>query len=97
MRHPKAHLPQLARSSRKSGLSSPEALLPCQRPPRRKAANQALATRENQGNLAPVKTGAVFLDGASQFAPARTQLNGSCLKGRHARYNVCYNCKNGAQ
>lgn len=37
-----------------------------QRPPRRKAAKQALATRENQGNLAPAKNGGRFLSGVSQ-------------------------------
>ena len=34
-----------------------------QRLPRRKAANQALAKRENQGNLAPVENGGRFLSG----------------------------------
>ncbi len=64
MRPPKAHLPQVAlgSSSRKNGLPSPEALLKRQRLPRRLAAKTALATRENQGNLAPVSTGAVFLE-----------------------------------
>jgi|SRR5580658_2557854 putative addiction module antidote len=54
-------MPLEAQSSRNTRPSSPEALLERLRPPRRQAANQALATRENQGNLAPVNTGAVFL------------------------------------
>jgi hypothetical protein len=51
------------------------------------AANQALATRENQGNLAPVSTGAVFLvpqavnraDSAVESSANRTEIGPKML------------------
>ncbi len=50
----------------------PEATFPPGRLPRRLAANQALATRENQGNLAPIKDGGRFLPGGGKDACAGT-------------------------
>jgi hypothetical protein len=37
--------------------------IPGQQPARRETVNQALTTRENQGNLAPVNSGGLFLSG----------------------------------
>jgi hypothetical protein len=52
--------------------------IPRQRPARRETANQALATRENQGNLAPVKS-------RGRFLSRRVQISfGSNLRNRGA-------------
>jgi hypothetical protein len=62
--HPRVLHPRQVRSGPKPLSHAPEAITAPSAYPRRTAAKKALA-RENQGNLAPAKTGAVFLSGVT--------------------------------